>query len=678
MVIKLRLLATAFVLNLITFNAYSNQVDQAVGDSLTIAEVEVNASMLAGKLKRIAGSISVLTDQQIQTFDKLIIKEQLNSLPGVYMHSGTYNTNRIVIRGIGSRTPYSSNRVKAYLNDIPLTNGDGVTTLEDITVSRIGRIEIMKGPNSALYGSGLGGTIKLMTNASDAIFDGQLRYGSFNTIQAGVESSFKVANTAIAASLHQFHSEGFRENNSYDRSSGFLTIHKKWDRTSILFTGLALTMDAQIPSSISWNDFQSHPEKAASNWLAAKGREENKRLLSGLTINHRFSETTTTKTTLFAGATKAFEHRPFNDLSDQSNNYGIRSRVQVHHSRSDLIAGVELYSEQYNWSTSLENNGTVDTLSKVVENRKYANVFMLSSYRMNAKLMLTGGLNLNRLNYVYSNKESADDAYSYPYILSPRLGFNYEASPSINYYGSVGHGFSAPSLEETLMPDGVKNTDLKPETGWMTEIGLRLSSSTKRWYFDASLYNIAIQNMLVTKRISEEDFMGINAGKTNHTGVELQTSYAVFSSKVFPGSLFLNASFTVSRNRFINFEDNGSNYSGNELPGIPAQMIFMGMTWEPFKEMTVNLHQSYFGKQFLNDANNGSYNGYYLANLNGKYQYSISEKFTFLFSAGMNNLFNSNYASMILVNAPAFGGNEPRYYYPGQPRNIYFAFAISF
>ena len=39
--------------------------------------------------------------------------------------------------------------------------------------------------------------------------------------------------------------------------------------------------------------------------------------------------------------------------------------------------------------------------------------------------------------------------------------------------------------------------------------------------------------------------------------------------------------------------------------------------------------------------------------------------------AGIRNLFNEKYASMILVNAQALGGNAPRYYYPGEPVNFY-------
>jgi iron complex outermembrane receptor protein len=45
---------------------------------------------------------------------------------------------------------------------------------------------------------------------------------------------------------------------------------------------------------------------------------------------------------------------------------------------------------------------------------------------------------------------------------------------------------------------------------------------------------------------------------------------------------------------------------------------------------------------------------------------------------GIQNLFDVKYASMILVNAPSFGGRPPRYYYPGLPINYYAGLSVSY
>jgi iron complex outermembrane receptor protein len=58
---------------------------------------------------------------------------------------GALNTNRITIRGIGART-LGTTRIKTYLDNIPLTNPEGESSIEDIDLETIGKIEIIKDP----------------------------------------------------------------------------------------------------------------------------------------------------------------------------------------------------------------------------------------------------------------------------------------------------------------------------------------------------------------------------------------------------------------------------------------------------------------------------------------------------------------------------------------------------
>ncbi|HBY69359.1 MAG TPA: hypothetical protein DEG69_17380 [Flavobacteriaceae bacterium] len=56
----------------------------------------------------------------------------------------------------------------------------------------------------------------------------------------------------------------------------------------------------------------------------------------------------------------------------------------------------------------------------------------------------------------------------------------------------------------------------------------------------------------------------------------------------------------------------------------------------------------------------------------------MADAFYIRLSAGINNVANSKYASSILINASGFGGIEPRYYYPGLPRNYYSSLQIQY
>jgi len=77
------------------------------------------------------------------------------------------------------------------------------------------------------------------------------------------------------------------------------------------------------------------------------------------------------------------------------------------------------------------------------------------------------------------------------------------------------------------------------------------------------------------------------------------------------------------------------------------------------------------GKQYLADDNEGIYQAYQTLDWNISYARDFSSIFGFSIALGINNILDQSYASMILINAPSFGGAPPRYYYPGMPRNYY-------
>ena len=163
-------------------------------DTISLEDVTVSVLGLKESYQEATGSVFIVNSGDADLKFSLTSTDLINLAPGVHMAMGTYNTQRLVIRGVGSRTPYNTNRIKAYLDDIPLTSGDGISTLEDLELSGIGNMEILKGPSSALYGSGLGGVIRF--NSPYPYRDGYSAYffsefGSFNTNRYGCKVSFK-------------------------------------------------------------------------------------------------------------------------------------------------------------------------------------------------------------------------------------------------------------------------------------------------------------------------------------------------------------------------------------------------------------------------------------------------------------------------------------------------------
>ncbi|MFO7977790.1 MAG: TonB-dependent receptor plug domain-containing protein, partial [Bacteroidales bacterium] len=155
-----------FLCFLFSFGVLAGQQQQQAADEPpireeTLEEVVVSAFNTSRRLLVTPGSLTMISARQIEQQNTPTILPLLNLASGVYAHSGTISTSRITIRGIGARIPYGTGKIRAYFNNIPLTNGSGLSIVEYIDPSVIERIEIIKGPATSAYGAGLGGTINI-------------------------------------------------------------------------------------------------------------------------------------------------------------------------------------------------------------------------------------------------------------------------------------------------------------------------------------------------------------------------------------------------------------------------------------------------------------------------------------------------------------------------------------
>lgn len=147
------------LLLLFTLKSFSQSDTIPKGEILkevTISNFHINDSLLNAP-----ASIGILSQKELQANNNTDISIAINRIPGVYMQSANLTTNRISIRGIGARTPYGTNKIRAFYGNIPLTSGNSETTIEDIDLKNISQVEIIKGPLSSIYGAGLGGAILL-------------------------------------------------------------------------------------------------------------------------------------------------------------------------------------------------------------------------------------------------------------------------------------------------------------------------------------------------------------------------------------------------------------------------------------------------------------------------------------------------------------------------------------
>lgn len=648
-----------------------------------LEEITVTSSPVSRQPGITGASVSAISGLGLAKDGYLDLRAPLEQVPGLQMQSGAPNTSRITIRGIGTRTPYASNRIKAWFDEIPLTSGDGATTVGDLELSLVERVEVIRGPSSAVYGPGMGGVLIFSPGLPDQGFRASVLsgVGSFGTFKNAGTLSYRKGNSFVQASVADNRSDGYRENSEYNRSNFlFHGRHTAGKHTLSLLAGYTDLL-AYIPSSVELSSYLNTPQKAAANWLAMRGHRQYDKWQGGLSLKSEITKNLSNTLVLYGMNNDAYETRPFNILDELTNTVGVREKLMLNMGRTSLMAGIEYFDEKYEWEIYEIVDGQEGQLqSSNSERRHFINFQVHADYRLTPTTVITGGVNIHRL--FFSRREEIsglnEESHNYPWILSPRIGLNQRISSTLYLYASAGHGFSAPSPEEALLPNGGINRDLKPEEGITVEGGVRGVFWYDRLQLNLTVYNINVKNMLMTRRDAEDVFYGENAGKTRHRGFESDLRFSLLPYSRDRINLTLAASHTWMSNKFRHFIQEETDYSGKVLPGQPASMLNISLEAEAPGGIFLQVRMRNESKQYLDDANTKEYGGHSLFDLAAGYKSTKGKLQNLGINAGIRNLADTRYASMLLVNATGFGSTLPRYYYPGQPRNFFLTLSYSF
>ncbi|MDO7171761.1 TonB-dependent receptor [Mariniflexile sp. AS56] len=658
-------------------------------------EVIVSAHHLPQKLKTAHTTIDLITLKDINRGNTTNLNDVLNRIPSVFMQSGALNTNKISIRGIGSRNLYGTSKIRAYFQDIPLTSGNGSTTIEDFELGSISRLEIIKGAGSSIYGAGLGGTIHLIPQSAylnETSINSNISLGSFGLLKSILNVNHGSTKHSFRAVYSSTHSDGYRDNNEYNRKTFTVNSnHFLSKKDDIAILASYVNLNAFIPSSINENTYINNPKSAAFTWAQSKGYEDSQRAIIGASWKHQFNNNTKQVTSVFTSFKEAYEPRPFNILTENTAAYGIRSRVIGRFKKINWTLGGEIFKDTYK-SRNFENlykeypagTGSVEgaKFSDFKEHRTYYNLFFETNYNMSLKTTLSIGLNLNQTSYKIIDRfitdENPDQSGNYKFkgMLSPKFGISHVFTENVSIYSNLSHGFSPPSTEETLLPDGLINTNIKPETGWNFEIGSRSTFFDNRLQLNIALYRLDVRNLLVARRTGDDQFIGVNAGKTRHDGLEVVLKYDWLQSEKI--SINHYTSYTLNNFKFKEFIDDDTNFSGNILTGVPSNVFNSGIDLDTKLGLYSSINYQYVGRIPMTDSNILFSDRYNLTNIKLGYRQNINQNLKLNVYFGLDNVFNKHYASQILINATGFGGAAPRYYYPGNPINYYTGINLSY
>ncbi|MFY0625136.1 MAG: TonB-dependent receptor [Reichenbachiella sp.] len=672
----MRYLLSLLISLIILFEGLSQEMDVDSVNTI-LEEVTVQSDLFGHDLIELPGSVSVITALDMQRANGVQLQPIINAIPGVYMQSGALNTNRITIRGIGARSPFSTNKIKAYLDEIPLSSGEGETTIEDIDFATLGGVEVYRGPISTTFGAGLGGAIHMISKTpngkSNMSFESS--YGSFGLFRNQLGLQLASSDKSLSLYYQDIHSDGYRDNNEYDRQSitllGKLFLGNQSTLSSYLNYSKLL---AYIPSSLNEEDYENNPTNAASSWGNAEGNEDNSRFRAGVSLNTTWNDQLESSLTVFMNSGNSNEVRPtfLGNTGVDYVNFGFRGNVKrsfFDRNQLSVALGTELFLENYTYQefeniNSQNGNLTLD----YSQNRNYGNVFLVSEYKPNEHWLVTLGTNLNFSSYKLDDNYNVggDDLsgeFKFSPVFSPKLSVTRFLSNDIALYALAAHGFSLPTFEETLYPDGEVNTELKPESGFNYELGLKGAMFNNQLLFELALYSMIV-NDLIVDQVVDNVLYGINAGNAHHNGLEMMLDHNIVKNDILEWNHRL--SLTLMKYKFDEFVDGENDYSGNEMTGVPNRNLDYKMSVKTAMGHYGNVNWQSVGAMPILDDNSIYTDSYNLVNLKVGFQKSI-EKVIIDIYAGVNNILDEKYASMIQINT--FTG---RYYYPGLPVN-YFA-----
>jgi iron complex outermembrane receptor protein len=658
-----------------------------------LEEVVISSFHINDSLQNAPASIGLLSKKELLQNNTTDVSTVINTIPGVFMQSANITTTRISIRGIGARTPYGTNKIRAFYGSIPLTSGNSETVIDDIDLENLSQIEIIKGPLSSVYGAGLGGAILISPQLSKT--KGQTAgittvIGSYGLIKNSLHYSLNEKKASLNLSYHKLETDGWRENSAYNREGITLAgeLFKKEKSKLTYFTNYTY-LKAFIPSSINKTMFDNSPKSGAPTWVASKGFKEYKSTLAGLAYDFKLNENLSNSTSVFLNYKDSNEPRPFDVLRQYTFASGVRTQFsgqfKIRETANQFITGIEYFTDYYKGNTFenlyLQNNGQGslqgEPLTETGQKRHFYNVFAQMRTLLSKKFEIQAGINYNKTQFELENYNlNSTQDYSYDGIFSPQLSFLFKPNEQQIIYFSASRGFSLPATEETLTSTGTINTDIKPESGYNFEIGGKFYFFNKRLYSELSIYHMEINDLLVAKRVGDDQYVGINAGKTFHEGVEISLNHN------WPVNSFLTVNSYVSGSlgnyKFKDFVDNGNDFSGNKLTGVPANKVNAGISITTSLGIYLSGDFQYVDKIPLNDANSAYADSYKIINLKSGYSFQILQQLTANIAAGVNNVTDEKYASLILPNAVAAGNALPRYYYPGLPTNFYGTFRLNY
>lgn len=621
----------------------------------------------------------------IQVFDSKLLENNTNyeDLSGVINQSANVQSTGwgYKIRGIDS---YDTNTgigtTNFTLDGAPLSffsiSADTLTTWD------MEQVEILRGPQSTSQGrNSLAGAVVLKTKDPEFNHNGKGRisYGSYNSQSLSLMQTGPITeNLAFRLTAQRKGSDGYLENKNLNEDdfseNRSLNLRGKLlyligDDSQVLFT-TSHTNKNDNGNTLVTGD----PEKRINIWntdgyYQTKVNTHSLEYKTYLNENWDFKAITTFTDTDHDRKTDRDEDRGLSTIDMENENKDFTQEFRVDYKGDKLKASIGLYyangknDRTYN-ITDADASSLFAGLkikydqSTYEEFHNYA-LFLNSDYQLTDKLTIITGLRADRdkrentsdlaikrsvdlgagINGVVDNAinnlvgPGNDKADSKLDNILPKIGFNYKLTENINTGFTYSKGYRPGGVSVNPVQGSSKQYDAEFTNNY------ELSFKSK-WLDDALIANA---NIFYTKwedrqlsvsgnsGLAEDEYIE-NAGESELKGLELETIYYINPK------FRLNTSLGYIDTEYKKYENNGTNYAGNEFAQTPNFTANTGLYWENDQNVYLATNLRYSGSSYANSENTLKVSPYTVVDTKIGYKQKDWE-----ISLFANNLFDKTY-----------------------------------
>lgn len=478
----------------------------SAADNEIPGEIVVTATRIEQPLNKTLSSTTVITKEDIKNSQATDVATILRSVAGVEIaqNGGTGKSAAVFMRGS------NSTQVLVLLDGVRINSATyGTTSIEQLMLDQIERIEVVRGNVSSLYGSdAIGGVIQIFTKHGRGApaFNVSEGVGSHGTqrLAAGLGGSVEGTDFNIQAS--RFNTEGVSSMNPAIKPKNINPDNDGYDNTSVSANVRhAFNADHSLSASV-FNSQGSNQYDSASGLPTDINNNEVRVSKSALTSDNRISKTWQSKIQLAQGSDTYQDFKNGAPVANGSiykttnQQLSWQNTLRIDEEKS-FLAGVESLGQQVSSDVQPGYTQTERTVNSL---------FVGYTGNYGAHQLQTNLRHDNNSQYGTAN--------------TGLLGYGYAFNQAWRATASYSTAFRAPTFNELYYP-GYGNTALKPEHSQHTEAGLHYvenAHDVSLVWFDNRTSDL-INAVLVDPATFKYQAQNVNEARVD--GVEL--SYAV-------------------------------------------------------------------------------------------------------------------------------------------------------